>query len=394
MSSSEKRISGIAIFALMIVYFFNMGLGTLNPVIGLLSTIFPKVNPVYITYVATIPSIGLIIGSLLCGIFVGTKIKFRSVTILGLLIFTAGGCLPLLSTGSFSLLMVSRLIFGFGLGLVSAVANPLVTRMFSNEMERARWVGVGSFIAYLGAATFNFIAAGLSSISWEMAYWGHAVAFVAAILVFLMLPEPEKIITGNESSDKKEKISLKDITSEAWLMILVVFSSCMLIGPTYLNTSTIVTGYGGTVTGAATILSIGMVGSMISSLCFSFAYKKFGQYLAAIGAVGIAIAFSVIYYSSSLMLFAIGVMMTNFSNSLIITNTMMTMGTSVSPKTVAFASSIAFAAMNVGTFLATGYMALIQKLTGDGIMAPFFYSSILAVILAVLLFIRARTNKN
>ena len=119
----------------------------------------------------------------------GDQIGPKKATILGLVIFT-GASLWCGLSGSIGMLIVARVVQGFGAALVSPQSLAVITRVFRQE---ARGGAMGAWGAVAGIATMvGPIAGGLlvDSVGWRWIFFVNIpVGVIAVIAVFRLVPE-------------------------------------------------------------------------------------------------------------------------------------------------------------------------------------------------------------
>src|SRR5947207_4277306 len=120
-------------------------------------------------------------GVLLLAGRVGDLLGRRRVFLAGLALFTAASLLCGLSIGP-EMLVAARFIQGVGGGATSAVILGMVVTLFSEPRERARAIGIYSFVA-AGGASIGLLAGGLltQALNWQ---WSFLVYVPNCFVIF------------------------------------------------------------------------------------------------------------------------------------------------------------------------------------------------------------------
>ena len=119
-------------FAVMSVFFVAMGIGTITPAIQSIADAFPDVAFSTLLLVSTLPSLLIIPATLFSGAMAGTKIGYRPLLLVALILFLAGGVAPAF-LNNFTTILLSRAVFGIGIGMLSRIGNALVMGLFEGQ---------------------------------------------------------------------------------------------------------------------------------------------------------------------------------------------------------------------------------------------------------------------
>ncbi|MFZ7119555.1 MAG: MFS transporter [Eubacteriaceae bacterium] len=358
-----------SLIAVMSIFFIAMGIGTITPAIANIAAAFPDVPFTTILLASTLPSLLIIPSTLITGMIAGSKVKFKTLALLGLALFTISGVAPALFNSSFTLVLVFRAIFGISLGIISPLGNAILMGMFEGQ-ARANMLGIGSLMMNIGGIVLQFLGGALSGISWQLCFWGHAPAILSFILVMLFLKEPEapQVEGGGEvSSAKKEKVPMS-----VWVISAFFGVTMMLAYPMLVNMSSIMSEVKGVgnATQAALCLSMYTVGGAISGALFGKAYQILKRFILPVAFIGGAVGIAIIIYANSAVMMIVGTTITGLFYMLAMPAVMMLLGMYAPPSTMAMSISIMMAVMNVFAFLSTYWIGFIGSLTGDVYIMP------------------------
>src|SRR5438093_11172794 len=131
-------------------------------------------------------------GVLLLAGRLGDLLGRRRVFLAGIGVFTAASLLCG-SSVSQEMLVGARFIQGVGGAMTSAVILGMIVRMFGEARERARAIGIYSFVAAAGAS-IGLLAGGLltQSLSWHWIFFVNIPIGIATALFALRLLEPDR----------------------------------------------------------------------------------------------------------------------------------------------------------------------------------------------------------
>ena len=155
------------------------------PMLGLISQSFPQAGPTLIKQVMTIPSLMIIIFSIISGLLVRFLTK-KNVLAIGLIIYLAGTFLAA-GTNSIGVLILYRALMGAGAGLIVPLASSLITDFYSGE-ERAKMMGYSSFTSYAGAALGPLLAGWIARERWQNAFYIYLTALFVFLVTMLFIP--------------------------------------------------------------------------------------------------------------------------------------------------------------------------------------------------------------
>jgi EmrB/QacA subfamily drug resistance transporter len=140
-------------------------------------------------------------GILLLAGRLGDLVGRRRVFLAGLAVFTAASLACGLSVGQ-EMLVAARFIQGVGGAMTSAVILGMVVTMFGEPRERARAIGIYSFVAAAGGS-IGLLAGGFltQALNWHWIFFVNVPIGVATAFFALRLLEPERGIGLSRGAD-------------------------------------------------------------------------------------------------------------------------------------------------------------------------------------------------
>ena len=137
--------------------------------------------------IVTIPSIMIMLFSLFSAKLVMVFRK-RTIVIAGIMLYILGGAGSAVTT-SFTLLIISRMILGIGVGLIMPLSNVLIAD-FYDGVERERMIGLGTIFINIGGVGGTLLAGLLATFNWRLAFLVYLLGVPVLILNIVGLSEP------------------------------------------------------------------------------------------------------------------------------------------------------------------------------------------------------------
>ena len=341
---------------------------------------FPQYNITTIKLFATIPSLMMIVCSLVSG---------KLIQIFPIKTVVLGCCVLMLCAGFgtyfiFNLpgILIFRVIYGMGSGTVFPLANAIIQQLFEGE-QRAKLMGFRAAFGALFGAAVTMIGGWLTSLEWRYAFFGYLFAIPVALLVFFFCPTNEPIKKAKTESAAGEK----KYTKKTWLVLafVILFNACMMSFNVEL--SLVVTGEGlGNANDVSLISSTNTIFAFIAGLVFGALQKKTKRYMAVIstGLVGLALVLGCLVQSVPLFMvcaaiFGLGFGFYNPTYNLLIA------ATAAQPKYGSQAIAIYTSCVGLGQFLSPYMIAAVkQALNLTANRSEWLITSVTTVILVTL----------
>ncbi len=338
-----NKKSNNKIIIVIICISFCQGLQfAISPVLNQIQAHYPEVNVSLIQMLITIPTFPAMIVAIISGWLV-VKISKKKLLILGSFITGIAGFIPLLSD-SFILLFFSRIFFGIGLGLVSALNTAVVAEHFTGK-ERVTAMGIQG--ASIGGGIFvETTLSGIIGIyGYRYTFYIHIIGILATILIGILLPD-----TGKAIITKTEKIQLnKEVYKISFLgmlefIFLISFTTniAMHLAGKYAGNSSAI----GILTGIYAIVQI-IIGLILGKITkytkdntFSLAMLSFG-----IGSIILAL------FPTNYPMLLMGTIFCGFSQGLFAPQAMYYVANSVNPASTTMASAVLTVAMCTGQLI-------------------------------------------
>lgn len=198
--NSKKSKTSIKISVFSIAFALGLNIAGVSPVLGLLSEAFKDQGSNAIQSLQTIPYFLLMVASIFVGWLV-TKISKKKLVLGGLLLIAFIGSSPFI-VNSFSFIMVSRVLVGFGFGIISPLNTAFISEFFEGK-DRAGMMGLHVAGMGIGAMCINIVGGIVGKLGYQQYFLIHLISLVTFILVLFLLPD-----TGAEVPSKSQKLKL------------------------------------------------------------------------------------------------------------------------------------------------------------------------------------------
>ncbi|MCT0162783.1 MFS transporter [Lactiplantibacillus pentosus] len=248
-------------------------------IIPQLKRAFPRVPTTLIEWVVTIANCSALI-TLLLNPRLTNRWGLRPIVISGLLLSAVMGLIPAF-TANFTVIMLSRLGLGLGVGLFSPHAISLLTHSFTGEL-RARLLGYQTGLSALGNAVLLGLAGLLIGISWHAVFWLYGGLVIIAGLVARFVPEPTSAapVTATEQAS---------LPRHQWLLLGLTFITYLLIWGVQLKLPSFFAArhFGNAATINLTLAAMN-IGGLLAGLTFGYLHRILHRYTLTLGYAGAA----------------------------------------------------------------------------------------------------------
>lgn len=374
MSTETKKVSGLGAAAILTLYLISMGAMVITPAMATFAAHFEGKN---VAWFSTLPTLFVVVGTFISGKVMGKKMKYRTLTILATLLYLIGGCAPAFFD-NYALTLVCRAILGVGLGMLSPLGSALIIGLYKGQ-KQASMLGYGTLCMNAGGIVLQMVGGALAEINWQLVFFGHAFCLLGLIMAFF-LPEPEA-----PAPEAAVEAGPKEKMSKAVYGIAILFCLFNILNyPIMMNISTLFVERGaGTATNAATSLSLYTVAGCVAGLVFGKIFQFAKKWSISLGYLLCGLGALVLYVGSNQLIMTIGMMMIGFGFSIIMPAFLAWVGLATPASTVAAATSLVMALMNLGGFISTFWLNLLSATVGDSLYTPIIVEIVVFLITAV-----------
>ncbi|MGM0166467.1 hypothetical protein IGI39_001427 [Enterococcus sp. AZ135] len=362
--------------------------------IPLMEEHFSTVSQANIELLIVIPTAGVLLGTVISGIV--SNILGKKMTVLfGLFISLVFGLVPTMFYSYFSVL-ISRALFGLGMGIFTPLTVSYITDVFPEE-KRNKLLGWRNSAGAIGDAIMLFIAGFLINVSWQTTYFVFLFLLVPIIMIIFFVPKQlDNVAVVDGEVEIEEKIKTKPTTNRDVIKLAGLFLFiCLFYSAISLKLPSLVVNSGiGSASQVTHIFSFLVLCSIISGLAFEKISKIFGKYTVTIFEIVTAISFILIPFVTSIPMLLILVLICGFSNG-IINPALTARMVAYSPKdSMNFTTSIIIIGINIGFLCAPYIFQFLNSLFHmDSAGVVIMYSGVFYMILSLYdLFIIKKDN--
>jgi MFS family permease len=255
----------------IIAYSLGLNVMGISPILGVLNQNFASLPASAVQILQTIPYALLMAASLFIGRLTLVISKKRLV-LAGLLLIGICGVLPFFNNG-YIFLLITRILIGFGFGLVSPLNTAIISDFIKAE-NRPAYMGLHVAGMGIGALSGNLLGGIIAGIHYRYFYLVYAAAFLSAIGVsFFLLETPPQRNVEHSRLKMNEKVYFVSLMSFAHTLFITTFSTN--IGIFILETMEENTALAGTV------MAVNAAFALLVGFTFSFITKIFGKWTLA-----------------------------------------------------------------------------------------------------------------
>jgi MFS family permease len=301
MKKVNRTLLKIAILCIAIQ---DIGAGAASPALASIMKDFPMVPPSTVMMIATIPSICMVIFSLVYG-KAAKHYRKRSIFMFGAACFLIGGVTPAFLDNIYAILAM-RFIFGIGIGLFYPMSIDITIDFFEGR-ERDTMMGLGSAMASAGGMMFQMLGGYLANIDWHYCFFAYLVSVIMFMAVIFWLPEPPKKAPAEGIGEKVKLPSFVYIYAifillyEAFVFSIVTNNAVVIVGEGL--GSPVQVGYS---------LTLFTAGSFVAGLMFATIRKVFKDKTITFSFLLSAIGFFVCLIPNSLTMVILGTTVVGF----------------------------------------------------------------------------------
>lgn len=360
------------------LFLISLGVAYIVPLLARLGMYFPEVDPGNISYAMSMAFLGCIFGPLVSGALASRRIMgYKALAITGTVIFCVAAITPTF-IHNFTYILVSRFFVGFSAGFMNVVANPLINAFFTGD-TRAKILSVGSAVAYIGGLVMQFFVGVLGDINFWLAFLSPGVSILSVIGACFLIKEPSE-----EDLPPAEKSERGKLPGPVWYCSIIFFIGTVSFMPISFNYPFFVAEISDSLTLSATIQLCNTVGSICGGLCYAWFVKVFKRYTISFACFCMLVGPLIfVVAKGSIPLMVIGQFIAGFGYCSMLPAILQSIGASVKPTMVAFATAVGMAFQNVASFCGTPFINTVGNITGDPILNPILAAAVVYAVLTV-----------
>lgn len=358
---SEKKYGiGVRIAALSVALLMYTTTMT-TPALAEIAKAFPTATPETIKLLSTIPSLMMVIFSLVAGKLTQVMSIKKVITISMILMFVGG--IPSAFVGGLNFIIAMRVVFGAGYGMIFPMASAVIADLFTGAQAN-KLMGFKSAVGAAAGVVFQFLGGFLASYNWRFSFFGFLLVIPIAVLIWFKLPD-----TGVKKAEKAadgSTVQEKKLTTMTYVLALL----CALLNVMQFSFTTnlamvMSAEQLGDAAQASFVLSTFTAASFVVGMLYGSMAKFLKQYAAPFGALCVGVSFAILIMANSYPAMMVGAVIYGIGfgtfNPAI---TMAVAGSAASPKYAALAISVYTCGTGIGQFLSPYILKFIRELFG------------------------------
>lgn len=399
MKSTEKTSIMMKVAVLAPAILTIMATAAMGPAIGIINLNFPNTNPLLLKSIVTLPALICIPISILSNKF-SKHLRKKYLLILALIVFLFGAICCYFSNTIYTLL-ISRGIFGLGLGIIGPLSLVLVGDFFQGK-ERAKFMGYSSAVTNIGGVIAIVIVGFLTSFGWHNVFLIYLIAIPVLLVVIFFLPKfgPYDVnAVENRKQDVHKETEHIKLNKRVFIYVIIIILAFITFYSVPTNLALLIQNknLGNAETSSALIAVITLF-AFISSMLFEKFLKVFKEFLVIMSFILIGIGLAILLMSGSFIPMLIGIIIVGIGFGFIVPYGIYYSSKSVHPKHTSLAISMVSTSIYVGEAICPAVLDCIAKLLHLNNVIGSFYSAeilaIVAIIFSLIILIKSKKSKN
>ena len=265
-----------------------------------ISQTYPEVSLVFIEMLVTIPSLFVILTVLLSPKLAG-KIGYKTSLLVGIGLVLLMGILPVFLR-SFQLLLLSRIFFGVGIGLINPLLYSFASQLYRGR-ELATVIGFQSAFEGIGGMLATLTVGQLMIFGWRTSLLVYGMALPIFVLFLLFVPEimppvlaTHKLVPEKGKIPRSSETNFTQLVGLLLILVIIYMSLSFKIG-SFLQTANLGAG-----TQASNFLALIGAGAMVAGFFFGKLFTWLGQRIVSLSIAGMAAMLILLAFSNTLWL--------------------------------------------------------------------------------------------
>ena len=216
-----KILEKISLLGLSLLLISAFSISTALP--PMLDYYSPTYNASQVELLVSVPSFS-VVAMLLLNPFVDKWLNDRQLIMTGLILLSSAGIFPFF-VQLYPLVLLSRLIFGMGIGLINAKAISIISQRYQGK-ERVQMLGIRGSVELIGGASCSLLVGQLLKIHWTLAFLIYGFGFIILAMYLLFVPPMEQT-EKKEAQKSKQGLDKKDLAMILGMALLAGFVICI-----------------------------------------------------------------------------------------------------------------------------------------------------------------------
>lgn len=281
---------------------------------------------------------------------------------------------------NYTVLLVSRFMFGAGVGLFNSLAISLISIYYEGK-ERDTLIGFENATAAAATTVLTWLVGYLMSFGWHMTFGVYALGFIPLIMFGLFVSDKTPTVSGDSKQGEvvgKAHINRTIVGYGAFMFVLFVtyFGMTVKIAPLFEQL-----GYG-TGAQASLISGISAATGFVAGLIFGKIKQWFGRYTVGLGTLAGGVMVLLLSMSQNLIWSGVLISLYGLAFGMAVPGVYSAVAARTDEASQTLGSTVLLVAVNMGVFLSPYVFQLVSTLSGRSTAA--FSMTVDAVIVLAL----------
>ena len=259
-------------------------------------------------------------------------------------------------------LLVSRFMFGAGVGLFNSLAISLISIYYEGK-ERDTLIGFENATAAAATTVLTWLVGYLMSFGWHMTFGVYALGFIPLIMFGLFVSDKTPTVSGDSKQGEvvgKAHINRTMVGYGAFMFVLFVtyFGMTVKIAPLFEQL-----GYG-TGAQASLISGISAATGFVAGLIFGKIKQWFGRYTVGLGTLAGGVMVLLLSMSQNLIWSGVLISLYGLAFGMAVPGVYSAVAARTDEASQTLGSTVLLVAVNMGVFLSPYVFQLVSTLSG------------------------------
>lgn len=368
----------------------------MTPSLASFQKYWPDVSYNMIAMLQTGGYLAIIPAAIFGGAVAGTKIKYKPLAIISVLLVLVGGLLPFFFHESFGFVLFTRIICGLGIGLTFNTCSALLTHLFTGKV-RGRMQGIATIVLTCSGIVYQGVGGVLCAINTHYVWLIHLFLIIPLALIIAFLREPsEEEVKAAKAEEDAAAAAVADKPSRDTRAILIQFAFGIFMIMPYcvvLNMSTIVdyNGWGSSAL-AGLIGTFYTIGGLVSGVLVGPVYMIFKKRAQAVSIAILIAGMACCAWGGNVIMMIVSEFFVGLGTFLLSPICIRDTNSLVNLKGLSFCGGLMAATWNAGAFVSGPFISTMNSILGENPTYPIRAAVVGAVIIGVV-WIAVRWNR-
>lgn len=313
--------NALCIIAVLLIGILCQSSSAEAPALAYIAQEFTEYPFSVISYVTTLPSLAMIIPSLLYPML-RRRFTVRQLFVAGSVLLIVCGVAPAYSD-SFVVVCVWRFFFGIGMGIMWPLSQSTIVELYTGTRQDTL-LGFNSVITAAGGIVWGNVGGILALQGWRVAFFTYYIPVVILIFSFIFLPNTRLLKKKQDAVDVKEEpgeAPIKNWALPAFFVLLSFFFMNFCSGTYFTNLAAKVIGEGlGNSANSGFVQSMFTVGSLVIGISFGIVMRNrvINRYAMPIAWTIAVVGFSLVAASDSLVTLCVASVIQGFGTGMFV----------------------------------------------------------------------------